>query len=380
MHVVVIGAGVFGTWTAHHLLNSGATVTLVDAYGPGNSRSSSGDETRIVRCGYGPDRIYSDFALRSLSQWRELDEHLREHQAPIWHRCGVLWMAPLDDPYFVATIDTMRSGPYNVELLTDGALRDRYPDLRVPEGVSALLEPDCGIVMARRSVQALSANVERRGVRLLRGRVTEPSRHSTMRAVRLSDGTEIAGDGFIFACGAWLGRLFPGLLGERIRPTRQVVVYFGTPAGDDRFSARRMPAWITRTGIYGTPDAEGRGLKVGLDEHGPPMDPDSDDRLADEKSVVAARAWLKQHIPALSEAPIVESRVCQYENTDTGDFLIDRHPDHDNVWIAGGGSGHGFKHGPAVGELAARLATAGAATEPRFSIAGKTTAARRAIY
>jgi glycine/D-amino acid oxidase-like deaminating enzyme len=141
-----------------------------------------------------------------------------------------------------------------------------------------------------------------------------------------------------------------------------------------------MPAWVTRAGIYGTPDVEGRGLKVGLDEHGPAMDPDADDRLADADSVAVARAWVARHLPALAGAPVVESRVCQYENTDTGDFLIDRHPSFDNVWIVGGGSGHGFKHGPAVGELAARLVTTGAQTEPRFSMAARTTAARRAVY
>jgi glycine/D-amino acid oxidase-like deaminating enzyme len=289
-------------------------------------------------------------------------------------------MAAEDDPYFVATIETLGSGPYTFELLTPGILRDRYPHISAPPGVSALFEPECGIVMARRSVQALCADLERRGVRVLRRRVVEPGAGSTMRAVGLVDGGEIAGDAFVFACGAWLGQVFPGLLGGRIRPTRQVVVYFGTPSGDDRFSGLRMPAWITRTGVYGTPDVEGRGLKVGLDEHGPLMNPDSEERLADPGSIATARAWLVRYIPALADAPVVESRVCQYENTDTGDFLIDRHPDCDNVWIVGGGSGHGFKHGPAVGEYAARLVTAGAATETRFSIAARTREARRAVY
>ena len=390
MHVLVIGAGVFGSWTAHHLLASGASVTLIDAYGPGNSRSSSGDETRILRCGYGPDRIYSEFALRSLAQWRELDARIRMHQAPIWHGCGVLWMSPEDDEYFRATIETLRSGPYTIELLSEGTIRDRYQGLMPTEGMSALFEPESGIVMARRSVQALCADLERRGVRVVCAsvesgfsRTSVPSESGfsrTLRQIPLSNGSEIAGDAFVFACGAWLGRVFPDLLAGRIRPTRQVVVYFGTPPGDDRFSVRRLPAWITRTGIYGTPDVEGRGVKVGLDEHGPPMDPDSDDRLADAASIERARAWLARHIPALADAPVVESRVCQYENTDTGDFLIDRHPGHDNVWIVGGGSGHGFKHGPAVGEFAARLVTTGAATEPRFGIAVRTKDARRAVY
>ena len=380
MHVVVVGAGVFGTWTAYHLLASGARVTLIDGYGPGNSRSSSGDETRILRCGYGPDRIYSEFALRSLQQWRELDERLRLAQAPIWHGCGVLWMASPDDPYFVATIDTLQSGPYQAEVLTSAALAVRFPELRPDEGMLALLEPEGGLLMARRSVQALCREIQPRGVRLIRAHVTVPSSTGVLRAVDLSDGVEVKGDAFVFACGAWLGDVFPETLGARIRPTRQVVVYFGTPAGDGRFSASQMPAWITREGIYGTPDVEGRGIKVGIDEHGPPMNPDTDDRLADAKSIDTARAWLATHVPALAGAPVVESRVCQYENTDTGDFLIDRHPDYSNVWIAGGGSGHGFKHAPAVGEFTARLVTTGGDTDPRFALAVRTKEKRRAIY
>ena len=82
----------------------------------------------------------------------------------------------------------------------------------------------------------------------------------------------------------------------------------------------------------------------------------------------------------MARAPVIESRVCAYENTDTGDFLVDRHPEHDNVWIVGGGSGHGFKHGPAIGELAARMVLDGEQPDARFAIENKGTDARRTIY
>jgi sarcosine oxidase len=160
-----------------------------------------------------------------------------------------------------------------------------------------------------------------------------------------------------------------------------VVVYFGTPAGDDRFAARRWPAWIDfPAGIYGTPDVEGRGVKVGIDAHGPAIDPDGDDRVPDGESIARARAWLAHRLPALADAPVVEARVCQYENTATGDFLIDRHPDDNRLLIVGGGSGHGFKHGPAVGERAARMILDEVEPEPRFALEGKTTVARRSVY
>jgi sarcosine oxidase len=379
MHVVVVGAGVFGAWTAHHLLARGAAVTLVEAYGAAHPRSSSGDETRIVRCGYGPDAIYSELALRSLGQWRALSDRAGRPD-PLWHQAGVLWMAAGDDPYTAATGETL--GRLNVppDVLSRSDMHTRFPHFDTAGIEVALLERDCGVVAARRAVRALVAELEQRGARLLSARVGNPE-GAPVRALRTEDGADVAGDGFVFACGAWLPTLFPELLRGRIRPTRQVVAYFGTPAGDARFAAARMPAWIDfPSGIYGTPDIDGRGVKVGIDEHGGPIDPDNDDRMPDRAAVDRARAWLARRVPALASAPVVETRVCAYENTATGDFLIDRHPAHDNVWIAGGGSGHGFKHGPAVGELMARMVFDGESPDVRFALAGKTIDERRSVY
>jgi len=378
--VVVIGAGAFGAWTAHHLSEAGAHVTLVDAYGPGNSRSSSGDESRILRCGYGADEIYSRFARRSREQWRELDARA-EFALRLWHPCGVLWIAPDGDPYATATLATLQRGSYPVELLDQAALRSRYPHLDATDVARAMLEPDGGVIMARRSVQALTAELARRGVLVRRGRVGTPSAPGIVSALHLMDGTALSGKVFVFACGAWLPTVFPALLGQRIMPTRQVVIYFGTPPGNDRFTAPHTPAWVDfASGIYGVPDLEGRGVKVGIDTHGARFDPDTGDRSIDGESIDTARAWLRRRFPSMAQAPLVESRVCQYENTSTGDFLIDRHPEHENVWLVGGGSGHGFKHGPAVGEYVTRLITTNTMPEAPFVLESKGTVAQRAVY
>jgi glycine/D-amino acid oxidase-like deaminating enzyme len=381
MRVVVVGAGVFGTWSAHHLLDAGAEVTLVDAYGPGNSRSSSGDETRIVRCGYGGDRIYSEMARASLHQWRAFDARVGGNA--LWHPCGVLWLAAGHDSYTAATHRVLQDDGHVYEVLERRSLHDRYPEID-PTGLEvALLEPDCGVVLARRAVRLLAADLERRGARIVRALVQEETGTGpgTHNRIALADGSHISADRFVFACGAWLPRLFDPLLGGRIRATRQVVVYFGTAAGDRRFESPRWPAWIDfPAGIYGTPDIDGRGVKVGIDEHGPPIDPDTTDRVADAASIEKARDWLARRVPALALAPVIESRVCQYENTSSGDFLIDRHPEHAHVWMVGGGSGHGFKHGPAVGELVARMVMRDEPAEPRFALSTKGTDARRAIY
>ena len=378
LDVVVIGAGVFGAWTAHHLLESGAGVTLVDAYGPANSRASSGDESRIIRCGYGPDEIYSRWARESLGAWRGLSGG--SGAPPLFHACGVLWLAG-DDAYTRATWDTLQSGGHAVQRLDARVLQDRFPHIDAAGIAAALLEPDCGVLMARRAVQALVAQLERRGARVLRARVRPPAARQTLDAIHADDGRELRGDAFVFACGPWLPAVFPDLLAGRIRPTRQVVVYFGTPPGDDRFGPAHTPAWVDfAAGIYGVPDLEQRGVKVGIDRHGPPFDPDRGERVADRASIETAREWLARRMPALALAPVLESRVCQYENTETGDFLIDRHPGFDNVWIAGGGSGHGFKHGPAVGRYTAGLVRGTAGIEPRMAIATKGVTPRRRVF
>jgi monomeric sarcosine oxidase len=376
----VIGAGAFGAWTAHHLSRAGARVTLVEAYGPGHSRSSSGDESRILRYGYGTDEIYSRFARRSREQWRELDER-NNSGLSLWHPCGVLWLAPDGDAYVADTRATLQRGGYPLELIDNATLRARYPQLNAADVRSAMLEPEGGVVMARRSIQALASELSHAGVLVIRGRALKPAPHGRVSSLQLTDGTTLGGDTFVFACGAWLPAIFPELLGQRIMPTRQVVMFFGTGAGDDRFSATRTPAWIDFvSGIYGIPDLEGRGLKVGIDAHGAPFDPDAGDRIVDATSIETARAWLRRRFPGMGDAPLVESRVCQYENTATGDFLIDRHPDHENVWLVGGGSGHGFKHGPAVGEYVAGLIAGDTAPEGTFALATKGTVPGRAVY
>lgn len=357
-------------------------MTLIDAYGSANSRSSSGDESRIVRCGYGSDELYTHFARRSLDQWKVFARSAGS-QAPLFHPCGVLWLASGDDPYSRATQRTLAASGHPPRVLDKAGLRARYPQLAPQDLSSALLEESAGVVMARRSVQTLTTDLAAGGARIIKRRVAPllPATANTRRAVPLIDGGEVEGDLFVFACGAWLPAVFPELLTGIIRPTRQVVAYFGAPPGDPRFGPERMAAWVDfPSGIYGVPDLEGRGVKVGIDRHGPPFDPDSGERVADDESIDIMRAWLRRRLPDLGTAPVVETRVCQYENTATGDFLIDRHPHYENVMLAGGGSGHGFKHGPAVGEHVTQLLTTNAPVEPRFSLAAKTTASARAVF
>jgi glycine/D-amino acid oxidase-like deaminating enzyme len=328
--------------------------------------------------GYGPDELYTRFALRSLAAWQRLGEATGE---ALFHATGVLWLGRAGDRYTLDTLATLAKLGVRHERLVTADIGARYPQFVLDEDVWGILEPESGALMARRAVQAVVREAVRAGVEYRTAAVAPPSVRGRLAALRASDGSEIRAGTFVFACGPWLPKLFPELLGARIFPTRQEVFFFGTPAGDQRFAPPRMPTWIDfGAEIYGLPDLEHRGFKVAPDRHGGPIDPDTDERMVGAESVARVRAFLARRFPELAAAPLLETRVCQYENTSNGDFLIDRHPEADNVWLVGGGSGHGFKHGPAIGEYVAKRIADGAPDEPRFSLKTKGTVQRRAVY
>jgi len=375
----VIGAGVFGSWSAHHLLRAGLRVSLIDAYGAANSRASSGGESRIIRMGYGDDEIYTRWSERSMAMWLEF--FARIGRPELFHRTGVLLMSRENDSRAASTLRTLEKVGVNFELLGRDELERRYPQINLGEVTLAIYEPMSGALMARRAVQSVADFVARSGGDYLIESVAAPAGSGRLNEIVTRNGSKIGADVFIFACGPWLPKLFPALLQDRIRPTRQEVYFFGVPAGDARFAPPHMPTWIDfNAETYGMPDLENRGFKLAFDRHGAAIDPDAAERGVTGDSLEPARAFLAHRFPALADAPLVESRVCQYENTSNGDFLIDRHPDFDNVWLVGGGSGHGFKHGPALGEYVAARVIEGGEIERRFTLATKETAPKRTVF
>ena len=379
---IVIGAGVFGAWTAYHLLSAGHKVTLIDQYGPASSRSSSGGETRIIRCAYGPDEVYTRMAKRSLALWSSFFAKVGRD---LLHRTGVLWMAKPDNAYAHQSREMLRKVQVPFQDLSTADLARLYPQIGVPGGTGAISEPDSGALMAREAVQVVVDAFVQQGGTYRHAKVQAPAASRKLDSIRTSEGESLSADAYVFACGPWLGKVFPDLLGNRIFVTRQEVLFFGIPPGDTRFEPPQMPVWIDfsdNRGMYGFPDLETRGFKVAFDLHGPIFDPDSENRIVTADKVAAARSYVAERFPALAGSPIIDSRVCQYENTANGDFVIDRHPALENVWIAGGGSGHGFKHGPAVGEYTAARVTGASSPpiEPRFSLASKGTHQHRSVY
>lgn len=376
--VCVVGTGVFGAWTGLMLRRSGARVLMVDQFGPGNSRQSSGGESRVLRAGYGSDAVYTRFAQRSLHEWKDLMARTGER---LFHETGVLWMARAHDALTTSTVATLRAEGVPHELLDRDALVRRYPQIDFGPVSWGVVEPTSGVLMARRAVQAAVRQAIAEGATFEIAAVPPPAGRGRLASVTRTSGATVAAGVFVFALGPWLGKAFPTLLGDRIHPTRQEVFYFGTPPGDARFAPPAMPAWIDFGGeTYGIPDIEAKGFKIAPDAHGPPFDPDDGERVVAPATLAAVRAFAAARFPALRDAPLVASEVCQYENSSNGDFLIDRHPDFDNVWLVGGGSGHGFKHGPAVGEYVAARIADGRETDARFSLASKAATRARAVF
>jgi len=378
---VVIGAGVFGAWTAWHLRKSGQRVLLLDAFGAAHARASSGGESRLTRGSYGSDEVYTRMAFDSLAQWKWLSDLAG---LPVFHRTGIVFFFQKREPYVDQSLEVHRRLKLPTQELDRAALELRYPQASWKDIEVGLFEPDFGVLMARRAVQTLVKQFVKAGGEYRIGAVKPPDASKPLASIELSDGSSVSAANYVFACGPWLPKVFAHLLGPRIFPTRQEVFFFTPPAGDARFGADQLPGWADFNNgdiFYGMPDLEGRGFKIAHDKHGPPIDPDRGDRVASPGALADVRAYMARRFPALAGAALNEERVCQYENSSNGDLLIDRHPTASNVLLVGAGSGHGFKHGPEVGRYASELLTARLKrVEPRFSLSTKAEQQNRAVH
>jgi sarcosine oxidase len=348
--LVVVGAGVFGASLARHCACSGWTVTLVEAVAPGHVRAGSGDESRLIRCAHGHDLWHTRSARRAWALWQEIDRRLL---VP----AGMAWFARRDDGWEAASEATLRAEGIPCERVD---ATEMFPSVRTDDVRFTLFEPEAGILRAREAVVVLAAQARAAGAELVLARARPDG-----AAALLDDGRRLEADRIVWACGAWLPALFPGLLALRI--TQQDVVYFGADAA---WRTPGVPGWVDYDrAAYGLGDLDGRGVKVAPDREGPECDAETLERLPVAAHVRLARAYVSHRFPALADAPLVGHRACQYELTPDTNFVIAPHPEHDGrVWIMGGGSGHGFKHGPALAERMEAWLTAAEAPEPRFAL------------
>ena len=363
--VAVIGAGAFGGWTALHLRRLGVRTALVDAFGPGNSRASSGDETRGVRSSYGERATWVRWAKEAMVRWARWDEEWdRPFHLRLFFTTGDLILRPDWEPWLTDTRANWDKLGAKYEVLTIDEVRYRYPQID-PQGMTvAVVEPDAGVVRARRACEVVAEAFRQAGGEIVIERVELGDRtEGRLNNVVLGTGERLSAGTFVFACGPWLPKVLPEVMANRLRTPLGHVFYLGPPPGDDRFSYPNMPSWNV-PGITGwpalPPDARGFRVRTG---GRPPEDPDFSQRWVDPSEFQRLRTFLAERFPLLLNAPLLETRACHYEASVDRDFIVDRCPGFDNVWIAGGGSAEGFKFGPVVGEYIARR-VAGKHTDP----------------
>jgi len=352
--IAVVGAGAFGGWSSLYLLRNGFEVTLIDAWGPGNSRSSSGDETRVIRSTYGANEFYFSLNVRALELWKENQSRWNKQ---LFYNAGVLWFCYQEkNPLVDDSIPYSNKYRAEYEYLTLEQINAKFPVINTQDLHHAWLDPHGGYLKARESCQAVVEAFLREGGRFVQA-LAIPKKNSSgqLENLVLSNGEKVTADLYLFACGSWLGQLFPEVLGKKITCTKQEVYYFGVPK---EFSETydSMPAWIDLDGrnyYYGIAGNSHRGFKIGVDIRGEAFDPTFGERTYSPRTLSNAREFLSHRFPGLKNAPLIESRVCPYENSPDGNFIFEPHPDAPNIWFLGGGSGHGFKHGPALGERVA---------------------------
>lgn len=369
MRVVVIGAGAFGGWTALHLLRRGARVTLIDAWGPGHSRSSSGGETRVIRHSYAEPR-YVEMAARSLTQWIGQG---RRWGRELYRPTGVLFMTQSAGESFLERARAgLEAAGVAHRVLDRAELAKRYPQVHTQDLRWAIHEEQAGYLLARRACEAVVEGFVAEGGEYRKAQAAPPaSLGGPLESLATAGGERLRADRYVFACGPWLARLFPDVLGPHLRVSRQEAFYFGTPPGASPYDEGAMPIWADFGARlwYGIPGSERRGFKIADDTHGPALDPGTAERVPSAAGLAAARDYLAHRFPGMAGAPLTEARVCQYTNTPDADFIVDRHPRAGNVWLVGGGSGHGFKHGPALGETVAEQVLEHRSVVPAFALA-----------
>ncbi|MEM9832652.1 MAG: FAD-dependent oxidoreductase [Bacteroidota bacterium] len=360
---VVVGAGAFGGWTALYLLRQGYDVTLCDTWGPGNARASSGGETRLARCMYGDKQVYFDLARRALTLWKE---HQAQFSQPVFYSTGLLVFCQMEHyDYAEQARSLYQEAQMPLEWLSPDEIQQYFPLVRTDDLNHAVYDPSAGFVLARQACTEVVNQFTREGGKFRQAHaLPNETRNGKLASVRLSDNSTLTADCYVFAGGPWLGQAFPELLQNKLRVTRQPVFMFGLPPQFSTTLAQRpLPTWMNRDLAnqerhYGVPSSDYRGFKIGW---APPntelFDPTHNDRLVRPEEVEQARTLLTHRFPFMKDAPLLESRVCQHTDTFDKHFITDRHPDLANTWILGGGSGHAFKHAPALGELASQLIT-----------------------
>ncbi len=362
--VIVVGGGIVGVMTALTLQRRGEAVTLIDRWEPGHSRASSTDYNRVIRAISGRDEFYTRWARESRLRWLELQAESGQN---LMYECGALILATGGHcDWENATAETFDRVGVPFYKFGRQDIESRFPQFRVPDIEYALFEPEAGMLMAHRCVLTGLELFRRAGGIVQRGRVTTDGSERPML-----DGKPIEADLIIVSTGPWMADMFP----RTIKPISTVVgvnvLYTSTPDGSEEFDMSRMPCWIDHgQGSFGLPSSEGSGVKAAVvipDK----IDLDNDERLIRQETLGRTRSYIRHRLPGLEGERVVDSKFNQIILTPDTHFIVDWHPEHENVLFAGGCSGHLFKHAPVFAEFAAGVGMKDFGTADRFKITGR---------
>ena len=362
--IIVVGGGIAGTMTALNLQRRGEQVTLIDRWEPGHSRAASTDYNRVIRAISGRDDFYTRWAREARQGWLELQAESGQN---LMVECGALILATEGHcDWEDATSETFDRVGVPYYRYSQNEIATRFPQFKVDDISYALFEPEAGLLMAHRCVITAIDLFKKSGGIVQRGHVTTNNNEKPML-----DGKPLEADVIIISTGAWAADMFP----RTIKPISTIiginVLYTSTPDGSDLFDMDKMPCWIDHgQGSFGIPSSEGSGVKAAVvipDK----IDLDNDERLIKQQSITRTRSYIQRRLPLLENEKIVDSKFNQVILTPDTHFVVDWHPEHDNVLFAGGCSGHLFKHGPVFGEFVAGVAMRDYGTADRFKLGAR---------
>lgn len=359
--VIVLGLGGMGSAAAYHLAQRGARVLGLEQFGAAHDQGSSHGRTRVIRQAYyeGPD--YVPLLFRAYDLWHALE---REAGVTLLHKTGALHLGAPDSPAVAGAALSARTHHIPHEMLTAEDIRKRYPVLTPQAGQVALLEYEAGTLPPEQCVTIHLDLARGRGADLhFQERVESWSASPAGVSVRTAKGT-YQGGRLLITAGPWTAQVLAGL-GLPLQVTRAVVYWFEPIARREEF--KKIPVYLWEdhgTYAYGFPYFDGQGLKCGFHHaHYEVTTPETIRRQVGDDERSRMRAHLAKLMPDAA-GEVVSVSTCMYTNTPDYHFIIDRHPAHEQVVLACGFSGHGFKFASVFGEVLADLALEGTTAQP----------------
>ena len=299
---------------------------------------------------YGEREIYTKWVLQAFDRWQAREA---EWGKTLFFRTGQLSLATGWTNELTETRKVFDRLGVRYDVLTHDDLARQYPQMNTNGIDVAMYTPSTGVLKAREGCVAVAQAFERKGGRFVTARVELGTREAgALQDVALSTGQRVSAQTFVFACGPWLPKVFPSVMRNKLATPRRVVFFYGTPPGDERFTYPNFPTWSVDN-AYGFPSIEGKGFKVVPTFERELVDPDTQEHTLTADELRRGRAFAAKWFPAIAQQPLVESKVCQREDSIDDHFIVTRHPELHNVWMVGGGSGHGYKHGIMLGDYVA---------------------------